>query len=66
VRLNKELKRSQLIPFIANLSPCLIGLEACGGAHHWTRVFSHFGHTVKMIAPQNDRTSVCKALCEVE
>lgn len=52
VRLNKKLKRHQLSVFIANLPPCLIGLEACGGAHHWVRIFSQFGHTVKMIAPQ--------------
>ena len=50
--LKKKLTRRQLMAFIANLPPCLIGLEACGGAHHWVRVFSEFGHTVKMIAPQ--------------
>ena len=38
--------------FIAQLPPCLIGIEACGGAHHWVRVLSEWGHTVKMIAPQ--------------
>ncbi len=48
----KKLARNKLTAFIANLSPCLIGLEACGGAHHWVHVFSEFGHTVKMIAPQ--------------
>jgi len=50
--LRKKLTRRQLTAFVANLEPCLIGLEACGGAHHWVRVFSQFGHTVKMIAPQ--------------
>jgi len=50
--LKKKLTRKQLVAFIAQLPPCLIGLEACGGAHHWVRVFSEFGHTVKMIAPQ--------------
>ena len=48
----KKLSRNKLSAFIANLPPCLIGLEACGGAHHWVRVFKVFGHTVKMIAPQ--------------
>lgn len=38
--------------FIAQLPPCLIGLEACGGAHHWVRRFTEFGHTVRMMAPQ--------------
>lgn len=50
--LNKKLSRKQLTAFIANLSPCLIGLEACGGAHHWVRRFTEFGHTVRMMAPQ--------------
>jgi len=50
--LKKKLSRNKLTAFIATLPPCLIGLEACGGAHHWVRVFSEFGHTVKMIAPQ--------------
>jgi formylglycine-generating enzyme required for sulfatase activity len=35
VALRKQLKRVQLLAFFANLSPCLIGLEACGGAHYW-------------------------------
>jgi transposase len=50
--LKKKLTRSKLTAFIANLAPCLIGLEACGGAHYWARTFASFGHTVKIIAPQ--------------
>jgi transposase len=50
--LSKKMSRRQLTPFIANLPPCLIGLEACGGAHHWVRRFTEFGHTVRMMAPQ--------------
>ena len=50
--LKKKLRRNQLSAFIANLPPCLIGLEACGGAHHWVRTFTKMGHTVRMIAPQ--------------
>ncbi len=38
--LRKKLTRKKLTTFIAKLPPCLIGLEACGGAHHWVRVFS--------------------------
>lgn len=52
VVLNKKLSRNQLTAFIANLPPCLIGLEACGGAHHWVREFTKLGHCVRMIAPQ--------------
>lgn len=50
--LKKKLTRKQLVAFIAQLPPCLIGIEACGGAHHWVRALSEWGHTVKMIAPQ--------------
>jgi len=50
--LRKTLNRDKLVAFIANLSPCLIGLEACGGSHHWVRVFTRMGHTVRMMAPQ--------------
>lgn len=50
--LRKKLTRAKLVEFIAQLPPCLIGMEACGGAHHWVRVFKQFGHTAKMMAPQ--------------
>lgn len=50
--LKKKLARKQLCQFIAKMPPCVIGLEACGGANHWVRVFEEFGHTVHMIAPQ--------------
>nr|HIL76269.1 IS110 family transposase [Rhodospirillales bacterium] len=52
VVLRKNLSRNKLTSFVANLPPCLIGLEACGGAHHWVRVFKSLGHTVRMMAPQ--------------
>lgn len=50
--ISKKINRKQLPTFIANLPPCLIGLEACGGAHHWARQFSTFGHTIRIMAPQ--------------
>ena len=71
--LKKKLNRNKLCDFIARLPPCIIGLEACGGAHYWTRVFKQFGHTVKIIAPQfvkpfvksNKNDSVdAEAICE--
>lgn len=52
VSLKKQLKRSQMLPFFANLPPCLIGMEACGSAHFWARKLEQFGHTVKLMAPQ--------------
>lgn len=50
--LRKKLTRNKLTQCIAQLPPCLIGVEACSGANHWVRVFKSFGHTVRMIAPQ--------------
>jgi transposase len=50
--LRKQLRRDQMSAFFANLPPCLIGMEACGGAHHWARKLQAFGHTVRLMAPQ--------------
>lgn len=50
--LSKRLSREKLIEFMANLSPCLVGIEACTGAHYWARLLGSMGHTVKMMAPQ--------------
>ena len=52
VVLKKQLKRAQVVPFFANLSVCLIGMEACGSAHHWARKLQTMGHTVRLMAPQ--------------
>ncbi len=48
-----KVARDQLLPLIANLPPCLIGMEACSGAHHWVRLFRQRGHTVKLMAPHH-------------
>jgi transposase len=48
----KKLKRAEMSPYFANLPPCLIGMEACGSAHHWARKLESYGHTVKLMAPQ--------------
>lgn len=48
----KQLRRQQVIPFFANLPPCLVGAEACGSAHYWATKIESLGHTVKLIAPQ--------------
>ena len=50
--LSKRLSRNRLVKFVANLKPCLIGMEACGGAHYWARKFRSFGHKVKLMSPQ--------------
>jgi len=51
--LRKTLKRTDVTNFFAKLSPCVIGVEACGGAHFWARKLSAFGHTVRLMAPQS-------------
>ena len=47
-----KVARDPLLTLIANLPPCLIGMEACSGAHHWARQFRQHGHTVRLIAPK--------------
>ncbi|MDQ0626006.1 transposase [Paraburkholderia graminis] len=47
--MNKPVKRGQLLEHFANRAPCLIGMEACGGAHHWARELSKIGHQVKLL-----------------
>lgn len=63
-----------MMAFFINLPPCLIGIEACGSAHHWARELQNLGHTVKLMAPQfvkpyvktnkNDMADA-EAICEV-
>src|SRR4030067_1840815 len=50
--LRKQLRRSEIAKFFAKLAPCLIGMEACGSAHHWARKLESLGHRVKLMAPQ--------------
>ena len=50
--LRKQLKRGQVMVFFAKLPPCLIGMEACAGAHHWGRQLQTLGHAVKLMVPQ--------------
>jgi transposase len=44
--------RGKLLELIASLPPCLIGMEACSGAHHWARLFAAHGHMVRLMAPK--------------
>lgn len=48
----KQLKRKQVLAYMANIEPCLIAMEACSGANYWAREFKALGHQVKLIAPQ--------------
>ncbi len=47
-----KVPRAKLHALIASLPPCVIGMEACSGAHHWARLFQTHGHTVRLMAPK--------------
>ena len=75
VVVKKRLARQKVLPFVAQLPPCLIGMEASGGAHYWARAFRTLGHTGKLMSPQfvkpyvqsqkndlNDAAGICEAV----
>lgn len=75
VVLRKTLTRAKLLAFIAQCPPCLIGMEACSGAHYWGREFSKLGHRIGIIAAKfvepyrkgskndnNDAEAICEAV----
>jgi len=47
--LKKKLNRSKLLEFFANYPASIIGMEACGGAHHWARELTKLGHEVVLL-----------------
>lgn len=75
VVVRKMLRRSQVLSFFAKLSPCLVGMEACGTSHHWARELMKFGHEVRLMPPAyvkpyvkrgktdaNDAEAICEAV----
>ncbi|KGA66698.1 transposase family protein [Yersinia enterocolitica] len=50
--LKKKLTRDKFLPFLMQLEPCLIGMEARASSHHFARVLRQYGHEVKLIPPQ--------------
>ena len=51
VLLRRQLRRAQVLVFFARLQPCLIGIEACAGAHFWARELAKLGHEVRLMPP---------------
>ena len=49
VVVRKVLLRAQVLPFVAKLASCLIGMEACGASHHWARELTKLGHEVRLM-----------------
>ncbi|HIJ83322.1 MAG TPA: IS110 family transposase [Magnetococcales bacterium] len=75
VVLKKRLDREKMLPFFANLPPCLIGLEACSSSHYWAREIRKLGHDVRLMNPifvkpyvkndkndYNDAEGICEAV----
>jgi transposase len=73
----RKLNRNEWIKvLLEKIEPgCVIGMEACGGAHHWARLLQSKGFVVKLIAPQfvkpyvksnkndvNDAEAICEAM----
>jgi transposase len=52
VVIRRQLRRAQVEPFFAALGPCVVGMEACGGAHHWARTLRRLGHEVRLMPAQ--------------
>ncbi|OGB24098.1 MAG: IS110 family transposase [Burkholderiales bacterium RIFCSPLOWO2_02_FULL_57_36] len=73
--LKKTLSRSEMLGYFTKLAPCLIGIEACAGAHYWARELAKLGHDVRLMASQfvapyrksgkndaNDADAICEAV----
>ena len=74
--IRRVLRRGQVLAYFSNLPFCLIGIEACAGAHFWARQFEKCGHKVRLIPPQhvkayvrgnkndyNDARAIAEAVC---
>ena len=51
VVIRRRISRSKVLEFFAALSPCLVGIEACLSAHHWSRRLEALGHMVRLMPP---------------
>ena len=51
VVITRQLRRKQVIDFFSKIPACLVGMEACGTAHHWAREVSKLGHIVRLMPP---------------
>jgi transposase len=51
VLVRRRLRRAEVLDFFAGTKPCLVGMEACAGAHHWAREIAKLGHEVRLMPP---------------
>ena len=73
VLIRRQVRRGQVLKFFASLPPCLIGIEACASAHHWSRELQSLGHEVRLMPPayvkpyvkrQKNDMADAEAICE--
>jgi transposase len=57
--INKQVRRSQFLDWFANRTPCLIGMEACGGSQYWACKLQELGHNVKLMSGKMVKAFVC-------
>jgi transposase len=75
VVIRKPVNRAKVLEFFAALPSCLVGIEACPTAHHWSRRLQALGHTVRLMPPSyvkaylkrskndaNDAAAICEAV----
>src|ERR1700724_648976 len=48
----RKLRRSEVLPFFAELDTALVRIEACHTAHYWGREIAALGHDVRLMPPQ--------------
>jgi transposase len=74
VAIRRKLKRRYVLAFFERLRPCLVGMEACATAHHWSRELQALGHRVRLMPPayvrpyvkrQKNDVADAEAICEV-
>src|ERR1700719_2880133 len=75
VVIRKRISRAKILEFFAALPSCLVGIEACPSAHHWSRKLQALGHAVELMTPSyvkaylkrskndaNDAAAICEAV----
>jgi transposase len=71
----RTLRRDAVLAWFANRAPCVVGMEACSGAHWFARELTELGHSARIIAPEfvrpfrlsgkndsNDAQAICAAV----
>ena len=51
VVLRRQLRRTEVLKFFGKLPRCVVGMEACAGAHYWGREIAALGHEVRLMPP---------------